>query len=78
VRDAIIAHYLDTREVARNRAEKLTGEFLAECGYRLRKKKAAKKTKKTPTNWRKAVMKSVKYATKGDEIKIGNVVYTRA
>ena len=78
VRDAIIAHYLDTRAVGKATADRLTGEFLAECGYRLRKKKVAKQTKKTPTKWKKAVSKSVFYATKGDDIMIGKVVYTRA
>ena len=77
LRDGIAKKYFADVECTKGHAADVAREFLEACGYRERAKKKTT-TKKTPTNWKKAVMKSVKYATKGDEIKIGNVVYTRA
>ena len=77
LRDGLAAQYFADVECSKEHAAKVAREFLTLCGYRERAKKHTAK-KKTPTNWKKAVMKSVKYATKGDRIMIGDAVYTRA
>lgn len=75
-RDALAAQYYEDVDCTKDNAAKVAREFLSECGYRERVKPSRKKQK--PTVWRRAVMKSVKYAVKGDEIKIGDVVYKRS
>ena len=74
LRDGIAEKYYDDVDCKKDHAANVAREFLADCGYRERAKKRTK-TKKTPTAWKKAVMKSVKHAKVGKNIMLGGVEY---
>ena len=80
-RQQIADTYRDKYGVTKKAAEDVATNFLQDtCGYRLRAPRVV--TPKTKTKeqgkWGRAKVKSVYYETKGDKIKIGDVVYVRA